>query len=92
MHHEMALYVDLGMTPYEVLEIATRRPAEYFGAADDFGTIAVGRRADLLMLSANPLDDIANAAARAGVMVSGRWIPGEDVAQRLARIASFYGN
>ena len=92
MHHEMALYVDLGMTPYEVLEIATRRPAEYFGAADDFGTIAVDRRADLLMLSANPLDDIANLAARAGVMVNGRWISGEDVGRRLEEIASFYGN
>ena len=92
MHHEMALYVDIGMTPYEVLEIATRRPAEYFGAADDFGTIAVDRRADLVLLTANPLDDIAHAAARAGVMVNGRWITADAIDQRLAEIALFYGN
>ena len=41
MYHEMALYAEVGMTPYEVLEIGTRRPAEYFDAADQFGTVAV---------------------------------------------------
>ena len=92
MHHEMALYVEIGMTPYEVLEIGTRKPAEYFGATDDFGAVAVGRRADLLLLTANPLDDIANAATRAGVMVSGRWLPEAEIQNRLAEIASYYGN
>ena len=92
MHHEMALYVDVGMTPYEVLEIGTRRPAEYFGAEDEFGTVAVGRRADLLLLTANPLDDVANVRRRAGVMVGGRWIPADEIDRRLTEIARFYGN
>lgn len=92
MHHEMALYAEVGMTPYEVLEIGTRRPAEYFGAQDEFGTVAAGRRADLILLAGNPLDDVANVRGPAGVMVAGRWIPAAEIEDRLARIARFYGN
>ena len=92
MHHEMALYVELGMTPYEVLEIATRRPAEYFGATDDFGTVAEGQRADLLLLTANPIDDIGNVSRRAGVMLNGRWFSEEEIQNRLEEMARFYGN
>ena len=92
MHHEMALYVEIGMTPYEVLEIGTRRPAEYFDAAGEFGTVAVGRRADLILLTANPLDDVAHVRSRAGVMIGGRWIPSDEIDRRLTEIARFYGN
>ena len=92
MHHEMRLWVEIGMTPYQVLETATRRVAEHFDATDDFGSVAVGHRADLLLLTANPIEDIANVASRAGVMVSGRWIPERQIQDRLASIAIFYGN
>ena len=89
-HREMRYYVDLGMTPYDVLEIATRKPAEYFGATDDFGTVAVGRRADLLLLEANPLEDIARTERRAGVMIGGRWLPEDEIQRRLEAIAVHY--
>ena len=92
VHHEMALWVEVGMTPYAVLEAGTRRVAEYFGALDDFGTIEVGRRADLLLLTANPIDDVANVARRGGVMVNGNWWSAERIQERLAGIAQFYGN
>ena len=92
MHHEMALWVEIGMTPYEVIETGTRRVAEYFGATDDFGSVAVGHRADLLLLTANPIEDIANVSSRAGVMVHGRWISEGEIQDRLAQIATFYGN
>ena len=92
MHREMALYVELGMTPYEVLEIATRRPAEYFNAVDKFGMVAEGQRADLLLLTANPFDDIGNVARRAGVMLNGSWFSEEEIQSRLEAIARFYGN
>jgi len=92
VHHEMAQYVDVGMTPYEVLETGTRKPAEYFNATDDFGIVAAGRRADLILLTDNPLDDIGNVAAPVGVMVSGRWFPEEEIQRRLVEIARFYGN
>ena len=92
VHHEMALWVEVGMTPYEVLEAGTRRAAEYFDALDDFGTIEIGRRADLLLLTGNPIDDIANVARRGGVMVNGNWWSEERIQERLAGIAQFYGN
>ncbi len=92
LHREMALYIDVGMTPYDVLEIGTRKPAEYFGAGDEFGTVAVGRRADLILLNANPLDDVGNVANRAGVMLRGRWFSENEIQRRLQDIAQFYGN
>ena len=92
MHHEMQLWVEVGMTPYQVLETGTRRVAEYFDATEDFGSVAVGHRADVLLLTANPIEDIANVASRAGVMVNGRWIPETEIQDRLADIAIFYGN
>ena len=92
MYHEMALYTEVGMTPYEVLDIGTRRPAEYFDATDQFGTVTVGRRADLILLSADPTDDINHIRNRVGVMVNGRWIPADEIERRLREIALFYGN
>jgi len=92
MHHEMALWVEVGLTPYEVLNTGTRRVAEYFEATDDFGSVAVGHRADLLLLTANPLEDIGHVAERAGVMVNGRWLPEANIQARLAGMAQFYGH
>ena len=50
--------------------------------------MAAGHRADLLLLEANPLDDVGNVARRAGVMVRGRWLPEAEIQTRLARIAA----
>ena len=91
-HRELRYYVELGMTPYDALVIGTRKPAEYFGADEEFGTVAVGRSADLILLTADPLADIANTERRAGVMVRGRWFPEEEIQRRLEEIAVFYGN
>ena len=92
LHHEMALWVENGMTPYEVLETGTRRVAEYYDATDDFGSVEVGLRADLLLLTANPIENIDNVAKRAGVMLNGRWFPETHIQQRLAEMATFYGH
>jgi Amidohydrolase family len=72
VHDEMRALAELGLTPYEVLAAATRNAAAYL-RRDDFGTVQVGRRADLLLLAANPLDDIRHAQEIAGVMARGRW-------------------
>jgi imidazolonepropionase-like amidohydrolase len=92
MQHEMRVWVEIGMTPYQVLETGTRRVAEYFDATDDFGSVAVGHRADLLLLMENPIADIEHVTSRAGVMVNGRWLPERQIQDRLADIATFYGN
>lgn len=86
IHHEMALMVEAGLTPWEVLEAGTREVAEYYGALDEFGMVAPGHRADLVLLNANPLDDVGHFADRAGVMVHGTWLPEADIQERLAAI------
>lgn len=91
IHHEMQMMVNAGLTPYDVLVTGTRNPAEYFGKPEEFGTVTNGRRADLILLNANPLEDINNVKSRAGVMVRGEWIPESDIQQRLEEIAGSYG-
>ncbi|CAN5848556.1 amidohydrolase family protein [soil metagenome] len=88
MQHELPMMVAAGLTPYQTLEMGTRNPAVYFGAQNEFGTIEVGRSADLVLLEANPLQDIRNFERRAGVMVRGRWLPQSEIQQRLDAVAA----
>lgn len=74
IHHELALMVEAGLTPMEALEAATRRTAELIGHTDEFGTIEPGKRADLLVLGANPLEDILNTRTLEVVIQRGRVI------------------
>ena len=72
LHDEMALFVsELGMTPAEVLERATRRSAEFLRIADSVGTVERGKVADLVLLEANPLQDIRNTRRIAAVVLRG---------------------
>jgi imidazolonepropionase-like amidohydrolase len=88
-HRELKLMVgELGYTPHEALESGTLKVAQYFGTTADTGTIAQGKRADLILLNANPLTNIANTENRAGVMVNGRWLTESDIQKRLAEIAA----
>jgi len=87
---ELEILVEAGLTPYEAIEMATRNAAEMVGALDEFGTIAVGRRADLLLLEVNPLRDVGNVAKRCGVMVRGRWYPQTELDARLETLAAKY--
>lgn len=91
IHHEMEMMVNAGLTPYQVLETGTRNAAEYFGEPEEFGTVQPGRRADLILLEANPLENIGHARQRAGVMVRGRWIAESEIQQRLEGIAAERG-
>jgi imidazolonepropionase-like amidohydrolase len=90
IQREMRSMAAAGLTPQQILTEATRQPARYFGAEQEFGTVAVGQRADLVLLDANPLADLTNIAKRAGVMVNGRWLPEADIRARLERIAAAY--
>jgi imidazolonepropionase-like amidohydrolase len=74
LHRELEQMVAAGLTPYQALRAATRNPAEYLGRLDDFGTIEVGRRADLLLLEGDPLSDIGRTRAIRGVSAGGRWL------------------
>ena len=69
-HLELQAMVDAGMSPAEVLIAATSRAAEYLHLADR-GSLVAGKRADLLVLEANPLDDIVNARRISRMFVNG---------------------
>ena len=79
------------MTPFDILATGTRNVGAYFQRNDAFGTVAVGRRADLLLLDADPLADEANLQRIAGVMTRGRWLPREEIQTRLQAIAARNG-
>lgn len=84
IHDEMALFVsELGMTPAEVLERATSRSARFLRLADSVGTIERGKIADLVLLDANPLQDIRNTRRFAAVVVGGAVYDAQGVKQIL---------
>jgi len=93
LHEEMRIMSTL-LTEFEVLSLATvnagRFMEENLPGVDLFGTVEVGSRADLVLLEANPLDTIANAQRRAGVMARGRWYSEAELRRRLDRIAFSY--
>ena len=87
LHEELALLVSGGMAPFEALRSATLEPARYFGMLDSLGTIAPGKLADLLLLDANPLQDIRNTRRISAVVANGRLYAGA-ARERLLHIAS----
>jgi imidazolonepropionase-like amidohydrolase len=85
VHRELASYVDAGLTPYQALATGTRNVAAHLGALDARVVATSSARANLVLLDANPLQDIANTTRIAGVMVAGRWIPKTEIDRRLAQ-------
>lgn len=75
LHEELELMVKSGLTPLQALRTATLSPAEYLRRSDSLGTVTAGKLADLVLLDANPLDDIRNTRRIAGVVVDGRYLP-----------------
>jgi imidazolonepropionase-like amidohydrolase len=90
LHREFKFMRDAGMSPYEILKSGTTNVGEYFAKQDSFGTIETGKRADLVLLTANPLADITNLSKIAGVMVRGKWLSRDDLDERLAKIEEKY--
>jgi hypothetical protein len=87
LRNEMQVMVKAGMTPWQVLEAATIAPARFFGREKEFGTIELGKRADLILADGNPLDDVANVFRSSGVMLRGRWLPRSELDAMLAEVA-----
>jgi imidazolonepropionase-like amidohydrolase len=85
-HEELRLLVESGLTPYQAILAGTRTAAELLNAAEEFGTVSAGKRADLILVEGNPLADVANTVRRVGVMVRGRWIPESEIQRRLSEI------
>lgn len=73
IHRELKALKDAGLSNYAVLEAGTRNPHEYLGSISKSGTVEKGKAADLILLNANPLENISATENRAGVMLRGRW-------------------
>jgi imidazolonepropionase-like amidohydrolase len=82
IHDELVALVRAGMTPLEALQASTRNAAEFLGRLTDEGTVEVGKKANMVLLEADPLTDIANTRRAAAVIVGGRVVSGSEL-QRL---------
>jgi imidazolonepropionase-like amidohydrolase len=74
-HRELQLMVEAGLTPMQAIVAATGTNAEILGGAKQFGTLQAGRRAEFLVLDANPLDDIHNTEKLSAVWQAGKTLP-----------------
>jgi imidazolonepropionase-like amidohydrolase len=88
LHEELQRFVAAGFTPMEALQTATLNPAKFLGMDDRLGTIEKGKLADLVLLDANPLDEIRNTQKIAAVIVNGRYLSRADLDKMLAGVAA----
>ncbi len=86
LHEELQRFVAAGFTPLEALQTATINPARFFGIEDQAGTVETGKFADLVLLSANPLEDIANTQKIVAVLVNGQYFRRADLDKMLGRV------
>lgn len=87
VHDEMSELVKAGLTPAQALAAATVRSAEFLGLQAEHGTVAIGRRADLVLLAGNPLTDIGNTRHIDAVILGGRVLPRGTLDEMLAGVA-----
>jgi hypothetical protein len=87
LHEELQVLVEAGLTPFEALRAATSEAARFLGEQGEWGIIADGARADILLVAGNPLSDISNITKIVGVMIGGRWLPADVLRQKLDQLA-----
>ena len=75
LHEELELFVQAGLSPLEAVQTATINPAKFLGKEKEFGTIEKGKLADLVLLEANPLENISHTRRINAVVVNGRYLP-----------------
>jgi imidazolonepropionase-like amidohydrolase len=79
-HDELGALVNAGLSPYRALRAGTVNVARFFGTEDHTGTVGAGKEASLILLEANPLEDVGNAERIVGVMVRGKWLTQQELA------------
>jgi imidazolonepropionase-like amidohydrolase len=89
LHTELEYFVEAGLTPMEALQTATRNPAEFLGLLSETGTVEKNKTANLVLLDANPLQDIRNTRKVRAVFLNGRLLTRQDLDQVLERISIF---
>ena len=86
LHLELQRFVDAGFTPLQALQTATLNPAIFLGKRSDYGTVESGKVADLVLLRANPLENIANTRSITAVVADGRYLSVQDLEQLRTRL------
>jgi len=89
LHEDLDYLVQAGLAPMQALQAATSKPAEFLGLSSQQGTIAAGKRADLVLLDANPLDDIRNTQTIRAVILKGKLLNRSDLDALLAEAERF---
>jgi imidazolonepropionase-like amidohydrolase len=90
LHRELEEFVKAGLTPYQALETATINPARYLNVSDQYGTVEVGKVADLVLLSANPLESVGNSRKINAVVKHGRYLDTNELQQMLEKAKGVY--
>jgi amidohydrolase family protein len=91
LHDELTLLVKAGLSPMEALQAATLNPARYLDKEKDLGTVEKGKIADLVVLEANPLEDIGNSRKIDAVVLNGKLLPKAELQKTLAEIEALAG-
>ena len=86
LHEELDNFAAAGVAPGRAIQMATRDAAQFLGTADKAGTIEAGKRADLVLVDQNPMDDVTHLRQPVGVMVRGTWLPRSALDARLEAI------
>jgi imidazolonepropionase-like amidohydrolase len=89
LHEELALLTQAGLSPMQALQAATKNPADFMEISQKQGTIEVGKNADLLLLDANPLDDIRNTEKIRALVIHGKLLDRASLDQMLAKETAF---
>jgi hypothetical protein len=90
LHEELEELVSAGLTPYQALRASTTNPYEFLGELEDAGTVEVGKRANLVLLEANPLENISNTQKIAGVMIQSRWLSKADIQTGMDEVVAYF--
>jgi imidazolonepropionase-like amidohydrolase len=87
LHQELEYFVKAGFTPLEALQTATLNPAKFFRRTADLGSVEKGKLADLVVLDANPLEDIHNTRRIRAVVLAGRFLSRQQLDSMLRDVA-----
>jgi hypothetical protein len=90
LHEELQQLVGTGLSPYDALKVSTTNTYDFLRERNNAGTVEPGKRANLVLLDKNPLEEISNTRTILGVMTQNRWLPKQEIEKRLKEISDSY--
>jgi len=92
LHAELQELVNAGLTPYESLKTSTSNASKFLGTLSSTGTIDPGKKANLVLLNGNPLEEISNTKEIEGVLTQNQWISADNINERMIQISDSYSS